>query len=66
MKFHLSQRVILLDTEYKPAGVAVILNLNDESRKYEVDFTYPDRRESQVIWVPEERLLLMPEMASAV
>ncbi len=66
MKFHLSQKVLLLDTEFKPAGVAVILNLNDESRKYEVNFTYPDRGESQTIWVPEERLVLMPEMASAV
>ncbi len=65
MKFHLSQKVILLDTEYKPAGVAVILNLNDESRKYEVDYTYPDRMESQKIWVPEERLRMMQEMANA-
>jgi hypothetical protein len=66
MKFHLSQKVILLDTEYKPAGVAVILNQNDESCKYEVDFTYPDREESQKFWVPEERLVLMQDMANAV
>lgn|GEM_PF-801802 len=66
MKFHLSQKVILLDTEYKPAGVAVILNQNDESCKYEVDFTYPDREESQKFWVPEERLVMMQDMANAV
>lgn len=66
MKFHLSQKVILLDTEFKPAGFAVIINLNDESRKYEVDYTYPDRREPEKIWVPEERLLFMPEIADAV
>ena len=51
MKFHLSQKVILLDTEYKPAGVAVILDQNDESCRYEVNFTYPDREESQKFWV---------------
>ena len=66
MKFQLSQKVILLDTEYKPAGVAVILNQNDESRKYEVDFTYPDREESQTIWVSEERLVLMQDIGNAV
>lgn len=65
MKFRQSQQVILLDTEYKPAGVAVILNLNDESRRYEVNYTYPDRKESQTIWVPEERLRMMQEMAHA-
>lgn len=66
MKFHLSQKVILLDTEYKPAGVAVILDQNDEARKYEVDFTYPDRAESQKFWVAEERLVMMQEIANAV
>jgi hypothetical protein len=66
MKFHLSQKVILLDTEYKPAGEVVIRNLHDESRKYEVDFTYPGEKEPEKIWVPEERLLLISELARAV
>jgi hypothetical protein len=66
MKFHLSQKVILLDTEYKPAGIAIILNQNDESLKYEVDFTYPGRNEPEKIWVAEERLLLLPDIAAAV
>ena len=66
MKFCLSQKVILLDTEYKPAGEVVIRNLHDESRKYEVDFTYPGRKEAEKIWVPEERLLLIPDFARAV
>ena len=66
MKFHRSQKVILLDAEFKPAGVAVILDQNDESCKYEVDFTYPDREESQKFWVPEERLVMMTDIANAV
>ena len=66
MKFHLSQKVILLDTEYKPAGEVIIRNLHDESRKYEVDFTYPGRKEPEKIWVPEERLILIPGFACAV
>lgn len=66
MKFQRSQKVILLDTEYKPAGVAVILDQNDESCKYEVDFTYPDREESQKFWVSEERLVMMQEIGNAV
>lgn len=66
MKFHLSQKVILLDTEYKPAGIAVILDQNDDARKYEVDFTYPDREESQKFWVPEERLVMMQDIGNAV
>ena len=57
MKFQISQTVIVLDTEYKPAGTAVIRSLNEELGQYELDFRYPDSEQVQQIWVREERLL---------
>jgi len=56
MKFQLSQTVILLDTEYKPAGNAIVRSHNDDRQQYEVDYKYPDSEKIEKIWVPEERL----------
>jgi hypothetical protein len=57
MNFQLNQTVIVLDTEYKPAGSAVIRSHNDDSHQYEVDYKYPDSEEVEQIWVPAERLV---------
>ena len=51
MKFEIGQNVIVLDTEFKPAGNAIV-------RKYEVSFVYPDKSMADNIIIPEERLLL--------
>ncbi len=58
MKYSSGQRVTLLDTEFKPAGSAVIRFYEESSNKYEVEFTYPDRQTVDNISVPEERLIL--------
>jgi hypothetical protein len=57
MDFELNQTVIVLDTEYKPVGNAVIRSHNDDSRQYEVDYKYPGNEEVEQIWVPAERLI---------
>lgn len=61
MKFSSGQTVTLLDTEFKPAGSAVIRRYEEKSNKYEVEFIYPDRRTVDNISVPEERLIIFSE-----
>lgn len=61
MKFYSGQTVTLLDTEYKPAGKAVICKYEEASDRYEVEFKYPDNNETDNIFVPEERLILPVE-----
>ncbi len=61
MKYSSGQKVTLLDTEFKPAGSAVIRGYEETSNKYEVEFTYPDRQTVDNISVPEERLILPAE-----
>ncbi len=58
MKYSSGQTVMLLDTEYKPAGTAVICKYEEASDKYEVAFKYPDTERTDNIFVPEERLIL--------
>jgi hypothetical protein len=58
MNFQLNQTVIVLDTEYKPVGNAVIRSHRDDARQYEVDYKYPDSEEIEQIWVPAERLII--------
>ncbi len=60
MKYYAGQIVTLLDTEYKPAGRAVICQYEKYSGKYEVDFIYPNKEKADKISVPEERLILVP------
>jgi len=63
MKYQSGQLVILLDTEYKPAGNAIICRYEEDSNKYEVEFTYPGHEKADNIVVPEERLVIQhPEM----
>lgn len=62
MKYVTGQQVTLLDTEYKPAGTAIIQNYQEQSHKYEVAYLYPDAKEANLIFVPEERLILPTEV----
>jgi hypothetical protein len=62
MKYQSGQTVTVLDTEYKPAGNAIICNYQESSNKYEVDFTYPGNETPDKISVPEERLILQSEL----
>mgnify|MGYP003529132672 CR=1 FL=1 len=59
MKYESGQTVILLDTEYKPAGSAVIRKYEEDSNKYEVAFIYPGNNQPDNISVPEERLMIL-------
>lgn len=63
MKYQSGQTVTVLDTEYKPAGNAVICHYLENSNRYEVDFTYPGNNKADKISVPEERLILLADMA---
>ena len=58
MKFYSGQRVTVLDTEYKPAGNAIVCKYEENSDKYEVEFKYPDSDATNNILLPEERLIL--------
>jgi hypothetical protein len=57
MKFQIGQEVILLDTEFKPAGCAVVCKYEEHIDKYEVSFVYPHKTAADSIIVPEERLI---------
>ena len=61
MKFYSGQKVTLLDTEYKPAGSAIICNYQESSNKYEVDFTYPGNDKADKLSIPAERLIVYSE-----
>ena len=61
MKFYTGQKVILLDTEFKPAGSAIICNYQEITNKYEVDFTYPGNEKSDKLSIPAERLIVFSE-----
>lgn len=58
MKYKSGQTVTLLDTFFKPAGTAVIINYQEFSDRYEVGFIYPGTDTVDQISVPEERLRL--------
>ena len=61
MKYHNGQTVLLLNTEYKPVGNAIICQYQEISNKYEVDFTYPGCDWSDKITVPEDRLIFLED-----
>jgi hypothetical protein len=63
MNFQLNQTVIILDTEYKPAGNAVIRNHSEDLQQYEVDYKYPGSEKIEQIWIPVERLITHKEIA---
>lgn len=58
MKYSSGQTVMLLDTEYKPAGSAIICHYEENSNRYEVNFTYPGHDRADIISVPAERIIL--------
>jgi hypothetical protein len=66
MDFQLNQTVIILDTEYKPAGNAIIRNHSEDSQQYEVDYKYPGTEKVEQIWIPVERLITMNDIVKAV
>ena len=57
MRFEPNQTVILLNTEYRPAGNATIRQHSDDLLRYEVDYQYPYTQKVEQIWVPAERLM---------
>ena len=61
MDFQLNQTVIILDTEYKPAGSAVIRNYTEDLQQYEVDYKYPGSEKLEQIWMPVDRLITSRE-----
>lgn len=61
MKFQNGQRVLLLDTEYKPAGNAIVCQYEEISNKYVVEYVYPDGEKADKLFIPEERLVCINE-----
>ncbi|MES2328769.1 MAG: hypothetical protein V4539_04140 [Bacteroidota bacterium] len=59
MKFLPGQSVIILDTENKPAGNAVVIHYHPDRKRYLVAFTYPGNSESEEIMIPEERIITL-------
>ena len=57
MKFQIGQQVILLDTEFKPAGNAIVCKYEEQIDKYEVSFIYPHKTAADHILVSVERLI---------
>jgi len=66
MRFELNQTVILLNTDYKPAGNATIRKHSDDLLRYEVDYQYPHSQTVEQIWVPAERLLMSDEKPDSI
>jgi hypothetical protein len=64
MKFHSGQTVTVLDTYYKPAGSAVVIQYQENTDRYEVNFRYPGNDKTDQIYVPEERLILQNDNAT--
>ena len=61
MRFELNQTVILLNTDYKPAGNAIIRKHSDDLLRYQVDYQYPHSQTVERIWVPAKRLLILED-----
>ncbi|HEV8083706.1 MAG TPA: hypothetical protein VGP55_10910 [Chitinophagaceae bacterium] len=57
MKFKTGEQAILLDTEYKPAGNAVIKFYNADTKLYKVEFRYANKNSVIEVEVPEDRLV---------
>jgi hypothetical protein len=67
MKFQFNQTVILFDTEYKPAGNAIVRDYNDEQDKYQVEYRYPGSERTENIWIPAGRLaIITPKVANEI
>jgi hypothetical protein len=57
MKFKTGEQVIVLNTEHKPVGTAIIKNYHALSGKYKLLYQYPHSKELEEIDIPEERLI---------
>lgn len=57
MRFFKGQEVVILNTEGKPAGKAIIVSYLPVTNKYQVDFKYPNSSQTETIEVPEERIV---------
>lgn len=65
MKFKTGEEVIVLNTEHKPVGTAIVKNYHVLSGKYKLVFQYPHAKETEEIDIPEERLIA-PEVKSDI
>jgi hypothetical protein len=59
MKFRINERVLLLDTDFRPVCNAVIKEYNPEMVSYLVEFKLSIRSETEQTWVPQERLTII-------
>lgn len=57
MKFKTGEEVIVLNTEHKPVGTAIVKNYHALSGKYKLLYKYPHSKELEEIDIPEERLI---------
>jgi hypothetical protein len=58
MQFKEGELVLILDTLYKPAGIARILGYNKNSTLYAVSFRYPGSDSDEEFEIPERRILI--------
>jgi hypothetical protein len=56
MKFRIGEKVLLLDTDFRPVCNAVIKEYNSEMVTYLVEFRLSSRSQPEQTWVPQERL----------
>jgi len=66
MKLKPGDKVIILSTEYKPAGSAVIKSFNADTQLYKVDFSYYNNESVVEIEVPPDRLLANMDMVNNI
>ena len=57
MKFITGEQVIVLDTNNKPVGSAIVQTYYPETHQYRVLFHYPNTEAPESIELPERRLL---------
>jgi hypothetical protein len=58
MQFKEGELVLILDTQYKPAGTARVLGYNKDSTLYAVSFRYPGANADEEFEIPERRILI--------
>jgi len=54
MKYKIGQTVVLLDTQFKPVGSAIITDINHSSHQYEVEYQVPGSKLKDRIWGKQE------------
>lgn len=63
MKYHREQKLILLDTTYKPVSNAVVKDFDADTEKYLVQYQLNPQSQTQELWVAPERLWLLTDAA---